>query len=98
MRTLFPLQVNQYPELKDVNRIMFSFENLCVDSSGNLINCEVTALVWNFEEKKMKNVESIAKDMKKMLMDFRPWKTLYIHGQYIPEDKNGYTIPYYLDK
>lgn len=98
MRRLFPLQVDQYPELKDVNRIMFSFKILCVDSSGNLIDCEVTASVWNFEEKKMKDVESIARDMKKLLMDLRPWKTLYIHGQYIPQDKNGWTIPYYWEK
>ena len=97
MRRLFPLQVDQYPELKDVNRIMFTFKNLCVDSSGNLIDCEVTASVWNFEEKKMKDVESIARDMKKMLMNHRPWKTIYIHGEYIPEDKNGWTIPLYIE-
>ena len=97
MRRLFPLQINKYPELKGVPRIMLSFKDIRVDSSGNLIDCEVTAMVWNFEEKKMKNVESIAEDVKKMLMNIRPWKTLYIHGEYIPEDKNGWTIPLYIE-
>jgi hypothetical protein len=32
--------------------------------------------------------------MKELLKDIRPWKTLFINGEYLPEERNGITFPY----
>ena len=100
IKATFPLQIDRYPELKgeEVKKILLSIEYIHVDPFGNLIDCKVTAMVWNQEERKMKESEAISKDVKKMLMNIHPWRTLYIHGVYLPEDRNGWSLTLFLDK
>ena len=100
IKATFPLQIDRYPELKgeEVNKILLSIKDIHVDPFGNLIDCKVTAMVWNQEERKMKESKAISKDVKKMLMNIHPWRTLYIHGVYFPEDRNGWSLTLFLDK
>ena len=92
------LRINDYPELIGVNRIIFTIKDIHVDSKGNLIDCQVTATVRRQGKSGSQKSERLAKDVKSMLKNIRPWKTLFINGEYVSPDRPGYNIPYLLDK
>ncbi|MBO7140795.1 MAG: hypothetical protein J6W19_09530 [Prevotella sp.] len=96
IKARFPLHLEASPELKGVKRIIFSVKHISLDASGNLLDCEVTAKVKLQDDKEFRNIEGLAKEMKAMLKDIRPWKTLLINGEYVPEERHGFTIPYFL--
>lgn len=94
IRAIFPLHIENYPELADVKRIVFSVSNIKVDSLGNLLDCRVTAKIWQQDEPQ--EVERLAQEMKELLKNIRPWKTLFINGEYFVEERYGFTFPYIL--
>ena len=96
IKARFPLHLETCPELEGVKRIIFSVKHISLDVSGNLLDCEVTAKVKLQDDKEFRNIEGLAKEMKAMLKDIRPWKTLLINGEYVPEERHGFTIPYFL--
>lgn len=96
IKARFPLHLEAYPELEGVKRIIFSVQHVRLDASGNLLDCDVTAKVRFQDEKELRNIEGLAKEMKAMLKDIRPWKTLFINGEYVPEERQGFSIPYIL--
>lgn len=96
IKARFPLHLEAYPELEGVKRIIFSVKHISLDASGNLLDCEVTAKVKLQDDKEFRNIEGLAKEMRAMLKDIRPWKTLLINGEYMPPEKHGFSIPYLL--
>lgn len=96
IKARFPLHLEACPELEGVKRIIFSVKHISLDASGNLLDCEVTAKVKLQDDKEFRNIEGLAKEMKAMLKDIRPWKTLLVNGEYVPEERQGFTIPYFL--
>lgn len=80
------LSLDRYPELTNEKRIIFQMSNICLDSLGNLTNCEIEVV-------RPKRYEVLAQEMRTYLMQVHPWKTLYIHGKYCWELPN-ITFPY----
>ena len=97
LKTKLPLNLKSYPELAEAKSVIFTVNEICLDSLGNLVDCNVKAFVWFSGEKKQKEVERLAKEMKEMLTIIHPWKTLFINGEYMPSDKRGFTFRYILD-
>jgi hypothetical protein len=46
----------------------------------------------------MQFLEGLENSFKLMLKSISPWKTLYINGEYVSENRFGYTIPYIVSK
>ena len=91
LREKFPLHIEQYPELADVKRIMFSIKKARVDAQGNLVECEVKVL-------RPGDNPRLAAEMAEALKTHRPWRVFYINGEYRAYGIEGYTFPYILDK
>lgn len=97
----FPLHVENYPELADVKIVKFSVGKLQLNSLGQLLDCKVRATISRKEgdERKVIEIEGLAKEMKEKLMEIFPWRTLFINGEYVSEIKNStYYIPYNIEK
>ena len=97
-----PLAIKSYPELEGVKRIVFTFKDISLDSQGKLLDCQVR-VVRLFGDKQNETdlhptEEKLAEEMKGLLKKIHPWKTLLIHGQYVPVDQGRYTLPYILNK
>jgi hypothetical protein len=96
-KDILPLNVNAYPELNGEKKLVISVKDIRVDSLGNLIDCNVAVMArTNDDEQKRKNIEGLASEVKTTLKNIHPWKTLFIYGEYIAADKNGFTFPYDL--
>lgn len=91
IRELFPLHIEQYPELSDVKRIMFSIKKARVDAQGNLVECEVKVL-------KPSDNQRLAEEMEGLLKAYRPWRVSFINGEYRADGIAHWTFPYLLDK
>ena len=96
-----PLAIKSYPELEGVKRIVFTFKDISLDSQGKLLDCQVR-VVRLFGDKQNETdlhptEEKLAEEMKGLLKKIHPWKTLLIHGQYVPVDQGRYTLPYILN-
>lgn len=91
IRELFPLHIEQYPELADVKRIVFYIKKAQVDNQGNLVECEVEVV-------RPSDNPRLAKEMVSLLKAYRPWKVSFINGEYRANGIAYWTIPYLLDK
>ena len=78
-RRRFPLHTQNYPELAGVGRLIISVSKIQLDEKGNLVDCNVKV-----RHRDMKgSIEGLAQEMKTLLKQVRPWKTLYINGEYV---------------
>ena len=91
LREKFPLHIEQYPELADVKRILFNIKRARVDGQGNLVECEVKVLRPNDNPR-------LAAEMAEVMKAYRPWRVMFINGEYRAYGIEGYTIPYNLEK
>lgn len=91
LREKFPLHIEQYPELADVKRILFNIKRARVDAQGNLVECEVKVFRPNDNPR-------LAAEMAEVMKVYRPWRVMFINGEYRAYGIEGYTIPYNLEK
>ena len=91
LREKFPLHIEQYPELADVKRIVFNIKRARVDEQGNLVECEVKVLRPNDNPR-------LAAEMAEAMKAYRPWRVMFINGEYRAYGIEGYTIPYNLNE
>ena len=89
IRKLFPLQIEKYPELSGVKRILFSIGQARVDSLGNLVECEVKVL-------KPDVGPQLAEEMTRLLKAYRSWKVSFINGEYRADGIAHWTFPYLI--
>lgn len=91
LREMFPISFEQFPELANTNRIMFSIKQARIDSQGNLVECEVKVL-------KPADNPRLANEMTRLLKAYHPWRVLFINGEYRTYGIAHWTFPYLLDK
>lgn len=91
LRRLFPIHIEQYPELANAKRIVFSIKKARVNSQGNLVECEVKVLNPNDNQR-------LATEMEGLLKAYHPWRVSFINGEYRADGIAGWTFPYLLDK
>lgn len=91
LREKFPLHIEQYPELADVKRILFNIKRARVDAQGNLVECEVKVFRPNDNPR-------LAAEMAEAMKAYRPWRVMFINGEYRAYGIEGYTIPYNLNE
>ena len=91
LRRLFPIHIEQYPELANAKRIVFSIKKARVNSEGNLVECEVKVLTPN-------DNQQLATEMEGLLKAYHPWRVSFINGEYRADGIAGWTFPYLLDK
>jgi hypothetical protein len=94
IKEMFPLHTEAYPELKDKKSIYILVKDIRVDSSGNLIDCNVTVKVSTHDDEQ--NFEGLANEVKDILKKIHPWRTLLIYGEYIAADRYGFAFRYDL--
>ena len=92
---MFPLHTEAYPELKDKKSIYILVKDIRVDSSGNLMDCNVTVKVRTHDDDEH-NIEGLANEVKDILKKIHPWRTLLIYGEYIAADRYGFAFRYDL--
>lgn len=80
----------KYPELTG-KKVQFSVSKIQIDTLGNLIDCTVKAYT-----KDEALSDRLAQDMKAELMGIRPWKLLFIRGEYVPDPKS-FSFRYPID-
>ena len=105
-RSRFPLHTQKYPELAGVKHLLISVSKIQLDEKGKLVDCNVKVRTprssSKIEEGDRMAVEAyaigLAQEMKTMLKQIRPWKTLYINGEYVSTIYHeGITFAYDLD-
>lgn len=79
IRRRFPLHTQNYPELAGVGRLIISISKIQLDEKGNLLDCNVKVTHRDMKG----SIEGLAQEMKTMLKQIQPWKTLYINGEYV---------------
>ena len=95
IRRHFPLHTQNYPELAGVGRLIISVSKIQLDEKGNLLDCNVKVTHRDMKG----SIEGLAQEMKTLLKQIRPWKTLYINGEYVSTIYHeSITLPYVLDK
>ena len=87
LREMFPLHLEQYPELADVKRIVFRIKRARVDAQGNLVECEVRVV-------RPGDNPRLAAEMAEAMKAYHPWRVFYINGEYRAYGIEGYTIVY----
>ena len=91
LREKFPLHIERYPELADVKRVVFKIEKASVDAHGNLVECKVRVM-------KPGSNERLAAEMERAMKACRPWRVMFINGQYRSYGIEGYYVPYALEE
>lgn len=91
LREKFPLHIEQYSELADVKRIVFNIKRARVDAQGNLVECEVKVIRPNDNPR-------LAAEMAEAMKAYRPWRVMFINGEYRAYGIEGYAIPYNLEE
>lgn len=91
LREKFPLHIERYPELADVKRVVFKIEKASVDAQGNLVECKVRVM-------KPGSNERLAAEMAEAMKACRPWRVMFINGEYRSYGIEDYCIPYVLEK
>ena len=91
LREKFPLHIENYPELADVKRIIFSIKRARVDAQGHLVECDVKVL-------RPDDNPQLAIEMAEAMKAYYPWRVLFINGEYRGYGIEGYTFPYRLDE
>ncbi len=90
LRKMFPLHIEQYPELAGEKRIIFYVRRARVDATGRLVDCEVRVV-------KPGDNPKLAAEMAEAMKAYYPWRVFCINGEYRAYGINGWTIPYILD-
>ena len=94
LRRRFPLHTQNYPELAGVGRLLISVSKIQLDEKGNLLDCNVKVTHRDMKG----SIEGLAQEMKTLLKQVRPWKTLYINGEYVSTIYHeSITFAYQLD-
>lgn len=91
LKKMFPLHIERYQELADVKRIVFSIKRAGVDAEGNLVECELKAFKPEVDNR-------LAEEMTALMKAYKPWRALYINGEFRAYGIEGYTFPYVIDK
>lgn len=91
LRKMFPLHIENYPELANVKRIIFSIRQARVDAQGNLVECEVKVF-------KPGDNQRLAAEIAELLKAYHPWRVSFINGEFRANGISGYTIQYSLDE
>ncbi len=91
LRRLFPIHIEQYPELVNTKRIVFSIKKARVNSQGILEECEVKVHKPNDNQR-------LATEIEGLLKAYHPWKVSFINGEFRADGIAGWTFPYLLDK
>ena len=91
LREMFPLHIEQYPELAGKKRIIFSVRRAKVDATGHLVDCEVRV-------HKPDDNPKLAAEMAEAMKAYHPWRVFYINGEYRAYGIEGYTFQYIIDK
>lgn len=91
LREMFPLHIENYPELADVGRIVFSIKRASVDANGHLVDCEVKVV-------KPADNPRLAAEMAEAMKTYHPWRVFFINGELRSYGIEGYTIPYLLNE
>ena len=89
LREKFPLHIEQYPELADVKRLVFTVKQARVDAQGNLVECKVKVM-------RPGDNPRLAEEMAETMKAYHPWRVLFINGEYRAYGIENYTFPYIL--
>ena len=89
LREMFPIHLENYPELVGYNRIVFRINKARVDEQGRLVECEVRVL-------RPADNQRLAAEMEEALKAYSPWRVSYINGEYHAYGIQGYTFTYGL--
>ncbi len=87
LREMFPLHLEQYPELAHVKRIMFHIKRARVNAQGHLVECEVKVV-------RPGDNPRLSAEMAEAMKAYHPWRVLFINGEYRAYGIEGYTIMY----
>lgn len=91
LRKMFPLHIEQYPELADVKRVVFYIKKARVDAQGHLVECEVKVA-------KPADNPRLATEMAEALKAYHPWHVYYINGEFRAYGIQSYYIPYFINE
>lgn len=91
LNEMFPLHIERYPELADVERIAFRIKKARVDAKGNLVECEVKVIRPN-------DNPLLAAEIAESLKAYHPWRVLFVNGEYSTKGIEGWTVSYPLNK
>lgn len=91
LRRLFPIHIEQYPELANAKRIVFRIEKARVNGQGILEECEVKVL-------KPSDNQRLATEMEGLLKAYHPWKVSFIHGEFRAADIAGWVLTYLIEE
>jgi len=96
IKSKFPLDFNSCSEIDGMKTVIFNIGDILLDSLGNMIDCRVRAIIPGSDpdQKNPQCLEKLGNDMKQLLKSISPWKTLFINGEYVPETKHGFFLPY----
>ena len=94
LREIFPLHIENYPDLADVKRIVFSVKRARVDAQGHLVECEVRVV----RPKDAECSPRLAAEMAKAMKAYHPWRVSYINGEFRGYGIQGYSFPYILNE
>ena len=92
----FPIDIEHYPELANASRILFRIKSAKVDIEGKMVDGEVEATVYG-DGKKEKH-PALAAEMTAALKAYRPWRVLFINGEYCTKGIEGFSFPYIIAK
>jgi hypothetical protein len=91
LRRLFPIHIEQYPELANAERIVFRIEKARVNDQGILEECEVKVL-------KPSDNQRLATEMEGLLKAYHPWKVSFINGEFCAADIAGWFLIYPIEE
>ena len=91
LRRLFPIHIEQYPELANAKRIVFRIEKARVNDQGILEECEVKAL-------KPSDNQRLATEMEGLLKAYHPWKVSFINGEFRAYGIAGWGLTYLIEE
>ena len=89
LREMFPLHLEQYPELANEKRIVFYIRRAKVDETGHLVDCEVKVMRPSDNKK-------LAAEMEELMKAYYPWRVTYINGEFRAYGIEKYAFPYQL--
>jgi hypothetical protein len=91
LRRLFPIHIEQYPELANAKRIVFRIEKARVNDQGILEECEVKVL-------KPSDNQRLATEMEGLMKAYHPWKVSFINGEFRAAGIAGWVLTYLIEE
>lgn len=91
LRRLFPIHIEQYPELANAERIVFRIEKARVNDQGILEECEVKVL-------KPSDNQRLATEMEGLMKAYHPWKVSFINGEFRAAGIAGLVLTYLIEE